>query len=169
MNDTAWHIVQLNVARAVAPRDSPQLADFMAALDGVNALAEASDGFVWRLKGDSGNATDIKTTDDPNFLVNMSVWTSVEALFGFVYRSAHTNVMARRREWFDKPTEAYQVLWWIPAGHVPTVDEALARLAHLRAHGPSPHAFTFKQRHPTPDRTGAPDDMRPEPYCVGWA
>ncbi|MBI3710909.1 MAG: DUF3291 domain-containing protein [Proteobacteria bacterium] len=168
MNDTAWHIAQLNVARTVAPLDSPVLAEFMAALDGVNALAEASPGFVWRLKSDSGNATDIKVSDDPNFLVNMSVWQSVEALFAFVYRTGHNKVMVRRREWFDKPAEAYQVLWWIPAGHVPTVAEALARLAHLRAHGPTAHAFTFSERYPVPGAAGDPTDMRPEPYCVGW-
>jgi hypothetical protein len=169
MNKTAWHIAQLNVGRAVAPLDSPTLADFMAALDGINALAEASPGFVWRLKSDSGNATDIKVSDDPNFIVNMSVWASVEALFDFVYRSSHTNVMARRREWFEKPVEAFQVLWWVPAGHRPTVDEALARLRQLRQHGPAPDAFTFKERYLAPGELGQPSDMRPEPYCVGWA
>jgi hypothetical protein len=153
----------------VAPLDSPPLAEFMAALDGVNTLAEASPGFVWRLKSDSGNATDIKASDDPRFIVNMSVWSSVEALFAFVYRSAHTKVMTRRREWFERPEAAYQVLWWVPAGTTPSVDEALARLEHLRAHGPTAHAFTFKERHPPPGAEGGPDDMRPEPYCVGWA
>lgn len=169
MDTTIWHIAQLNVARAVAPLDSPTLAEFTAALDGINALAEASPGFVWRLKSDSGNATDIKVGDDPNFIVNMSVWTSVEALFDFVYRTSHTKVMARRREWFEKPAEAFQVLWWVPAGHRPTVDEALARLQQLRRHGPGPDAFTFKERYPAPGEMGQPTDMRPEPYCVGWA
>lgn len=166
---STWHIAQLNVARAVAPLDSPALADFMAALDAVNALAETSPGFVWRLKSDSGNATDIKVDDDPKFIVNMSVWETVEALFEFVYRSAHTKVMVRRREWFEKPAEAFQVLWWVPAGHRPTIEEAMARLAHLRAHGPSAHAFGFKDRYPPPGEAGAPTDMRPEPYCVGWS
>jgi hypothetical protein len=165
---TDWHIAQLNVARAVAPLDSAPLADFMAQLDAVNALAEGSPGFVWRLKSESGNATDIKASDDPQFIVNMSVWQSLEALFGFVYRSAHNKVMVRRREWFEKPAEAYQVLWWVPAGHAPTVAEALERLAHLRAHGPGSYAFTFKQRYPMPGAAGGPTDMRPEPYCVGW-
>lgn len=164
----AWHIAQLNVGRTVAPPGSPQIADFMAALDGINALADASPGFVWRLQSDSGNATDIKVSDDPQSLVNMSVWDSIEALFDFVYRTAHTRIMARRREWFDKPLDAYQVLWWIPAGHLPTVQEALERLEHLRRHGPGPRAFTFKERYPQPDATGDPEDMRPEPYCVGW-
>src|SRR5215472_1362372 len=118
-----WHIAQLNVGSTVAALDSPELADFVAALDGVNALAETSPGFVWRLKSDSGNATDIRAGDDPNFIVNMSVWESVEALFAFVCRSVHTKVMGRRREWFGKPDQAYQVLWWVPAGHAPTVEE----------------------------------------------
>jgi hypothetical protein len=163
-----WHIAQLNVGRTVAPPDSAQIADFMAALDEINALADASAGFVWRLKSESGNATDIQVSSDPNFLVNMSVWTSIEALFDFVYRTAHAAVMARRREWFEKPVEAFVVLWWVPAGHLPTTQEALARLEHLRSHGPSLHAFSFKQRYPRPDLTGDPEDMKPEPYCVGW-
>src|SRR3954463_9033958 len=164
-----WHIAQLNVATAVATLDSPELAEFMAALDGVNALAEASPGFVWRLKSEGGNATDIQVSDDPKFIVNMSVWASVEALFEFVYRSAHTKVMVRRREWFQKPVEAFQVLWWAPAGHAPTIEEGLARLAHLRTHGSTAHAFSFKERYPAPNQDGGPTDMRPEPYCVGWA
>jgi hypothetical protein len=168
MVETAWHIAQANVARAVAPLESAEMAEFMAALDGVNALAEASPGFVWRLMNDSGNATDIKVSDDPRFIVNMSVWASVEALFSFVYRSAHTKVMARRREWFEKPVEAYQVLWWVPVGHAPSPAEALVRLKHLQAHGASSHAFTFKERFPPPGAIGDVTDMRPEPYCVGW-
>ena len=163
-----WHIAQLNVARAVAPTDSPELAPFMAALDEINALAERSPGFIWRLQSASGNATDIQATSDPRFLINMSVWQSVEALFEFVYRTAHTGFMSRRREWFERPTEAYQVLWWIPAGHIPTVAEALQRLALLRGCGATPEAFTFKQRFAPPGETGVPLELRPEPYCAGW-
>src|SRR5438874_6596225 len=111
---SGWHIAQLNVGRILAPTDSPQLAEFMAALDEINARAEATPGFIWRLQSDSGNATDIRVSEDPNFLINMSVWATIEPLFDFVYRSAHTAVMARRRQWFEKPTEAYQVLWWVP-------------------------------------------------------
>ncbi len=165
----AWHIAQLNVGRAVAPPGSSELADFMAALDRINAMAESSPGFVWRLQSDSGNATDILVSQDPRFLVNMSVWSSVEALFAFVYRSAHTEVMKRRREWFEKSAEAYQVLWWIPAGHVPTPQEALERLEHLRREGPTERAFTFSQRYPSPAESGPPQDMKPEPYCNAWA
>lgn len=159
-----WHLAQLNIARPVAPLDRPPLAEFVAQLDAINALAEASPGFVWRLVGGSGNATDIKVAD-PTIIVNMSVWTSPEALFEFVYKTAHAGVMARRREWFER-IALYQVLWWIPAGTFPTVDEGLARLAHLEEHGPTPEAFTFKQRFGVPGSTKPPTDMRPEPYCV---
>ena len=165
---SVWNVAQLNVGRAVAPLDSSELAEFVAALDRINALAERSPGFVWRLQSDSGNATDIRVSDDPNFLVNMSVWSSLESLFDFVYRSAHTQVLVRRREWFERPTEAYQVLWWIPAGHIPTVQEALARLEELRRNGPTPRAFTFSRKFPPPGELGGAEDMRPEPYCAGW-
>jgi hypothetical protein len=166
-----WHVAQLNVGRIVAPTDSPVLADFMAALDRINALAEQSPGFVWRLQGDSGNATELLATPDPYFLINMSVWESIETLFEFVYRSAHTGLMVRRREWFERPVEAYQVLWWVPAGYLPSPKEALARLDHLRAHGASPYAFTFKEHYPPPYDAPqvSPSNMKPEPYCVGWA
>jgi len=160
-----WHLAQLNVGRILAPLDSPQLSDFVGQLDEVNALAEASPGFVWRLVGANGNATQIRPDDDPDLLVNMSVWTSAEALFDFVYKSKHTKVMARRREWFEK-LEVLQVLFWIPAGHVPSVAEAMDRLRLLRDNGPSPDAFTFKERYPAPGELGAPTNMRPEPYCV---
>ena len=169
MSAGKWHIAQLNIARAVAPLDSPALADFVAALDAVNALGEASPGFVWRLQGDVGNATDVKVSDDPNVIVNMTVWESVEALFQFVYRSGHTAFMVRRREWFEKPAEAYQVLWWIQAGTLPTIEDGMERLQHLRDKGSTPHAFTFKNRFPPPDQPGEATDMKPEPYCVGWS
>jgi hypothetical protein len=165
----AHHLAQLNVARALAPLDSPLLADFMAALDDVNAIAEASPGFVWRLKGEGDNATDIRLDDDPLLLVNMSLWQTVEALFDFVYRSGHNAVMMRRREWFERPGEAHQVLWWIPAGQLPTLAEGMARLARLRADGPSAEAFTFKQHYPAPGQGGDPVDMRPETTCSGWS
>jgi hypothetical protein len=171
MAQASWYLAQLNVGRVLAPTDSPVLADFMGALDRINALAEQSPGFVWRLQGDNGNATEIIATPDPSFLVNMSVWQSIETLFEFVYRSAHTGFMARRREWFERPVEAYQVLWWIPAGHRPTTAEALMRLKHLQEHGATAHAFTFKEHYPPPAEGGgaAPSEMKPEPYCVGWA
>ena len=117
----------------------------MAALDPINALADGTPGFVWRLQTEDGNATSIRAFDDDLMMLNMSVWESVEELTQFVYRSAHVDVMRRRREWFER-IETHMVLWWVPAGHIPSVDEALERLTHLRAHGPTPYAFTFKVR-----------------------
>ncbi|HET9987881.1 MAG TPA: DUF3291 domain-containing protein [Kofleriaceae bacterium] len=159
-----WHLAQVNVARPLAPLDSPQLAEFVAQLDAVNALAEAAPGFVWRLSGASGNATDVRALEDPSLIVNMSLWVSPEALFEFVYKTMHVAVMARRRDWFER-IEVFQTLWWVPTGHRPSVDEAMARLRMLREHGPSPDAFTFKRRYPAPGDASGPTDMKPEPYC----
>jgi hypothetical protein len=142
-------LAQLNVGRAAAPLDSEQLRDFMENLDPINDLADASPGFVWRLQTEDGNATAIKAWDDPLMILNMSVWESVESLADFVYRSAHTDFLRRRREFFEKPVEAIQVLWWVEDGHRPTVSEALERLDHLRAHGPTDHAFTFREARDT--------------------
>lgn len=166
----SYQIAQMNVARALYPIDDPRMAGFVDQLDEINALAECSAGFVWRLKDDSGSATDIQVTGDPQLIVNMSVWATAEALFDFVYRTSHTKVMARRRDWFERPAQAFQVLWWVPAGHEPTAEKGLARLKYLRAHGPTAKAFTFKERFPSPagDGTGGAD-LAPEPYCVGWS
>jgi len=159
------HLAQFNVARALYPLDDSRMRDFMDNLDRINSLAERTPGFVWRLVGASGNATDIRPGDDPTLMVNMSVWTSVEALFDFAYRSDHTGIMVRRREWFERPKGAYQVLWWIPAGHLPTLEEGLERLRRLEADGPSAHAFTFKARFPAPGDTGPVTGMEPERFC----
>jgi hypothetical protein len=141
------HIAQLNVGRAKAPLDSSTMAEFMELLDPINALADRSPGFVWRLQDDEGTgATAIKVSEDDQFIVNMSVWESIDALWTFVYESAHLDVMRRRREWFERHVDAFQVLWWVPAGHIPTTDEALAKLETLRERGPTPDAFTFKVR-----------------------
>ncbi len=166
---SVWHLAQINVGRLAAPQGDPQVQPFFDALDRVNALADAHPGFVWRLQSDSGNATDIQPTDDPRFIVNLSVWQDAESLFDFVYRSAHTQVMARRRQYFERFAGAYQALWWIPAGHTPSVDEGLARLWRLDRYGPTPQAFTFKARFPAPDAAGPPVDMQPDPWCVGTA
>jgi hypothetical protein len=168
----AHHIAQLNIARAKAPLDTPPLADFVAQLDDVNALAEASPGFVWRLKSDSGNATDIRAYDDPLMIVNMSVWESIESLFDFAYKTSHTKVMNRRKEWFESPAGPHMVLWWIPAGTIPTVEEAKRRLDHLAEHGATSKAFTFKARFlaPVEARVGAAPRGRPmdgRPHGVG--
>lgn len=165
---TAWHIAQINVGHVLHPVEDPRMAGFTGRLDEINAQADAAPGFVWRLQSDSGNATDILVSDDPAFIVNMSVWQSVDALFQFVYRTAHQGVMAGRRQWFARPQGAYQVLWWVPAGHLPTPQEGLDRLALLEREGPSPFAFTFKKSFPPPGAAGAPSDLAPDPYCVGW-
>src|SRR5215210_2862250 len=138
MTDEPWHLAQLNVGRMVAPVTAPEIADFMAALDPINALADASPGFVWRLQTDAGNATEIHAFDDELLLLNMSVWTSIEAVRAFTYTTAHTDVLRRRREWFERLEIAHLVLWWVPAGHLPTVGEALERLESLRRDGPTP-------------------------------
>ena len=146
-----WEIAQLNVGRAVAPLDEAPMAGFMARLDEINALAERSPGFVWRLKGDSGNNTDYKVDGgDPLFIINLSVWASLDELHAFTYRSDHREVFARRYDWFERRTVPNTVIWWQPAGTIPDVQDALRRLAVLAHEGPSPEAFTFKARFPPP-------------------
>jgi hypothetical protein len=148
--DLMHHVALLNVARMRAPLDSPQLADFVANLDPVNAVADAAPGFVWRHQDDSGNSTSVRVLDDDLLLANLAVWESVDALAAYAYDGAHRDVMRRRRQWFERMAEPYLVLWWVPTGHEPSVAEAVDRLLHLRAHGPSPDAFTFKERFPAP-------------------
>ncbi|WP_402465406.1 DUF3291 domain-containing protein [Isoptericola aurantiacus] len=145
---TSHELAQVNVARLRAPLDSAQLADFVDLLDPVNSLAERSDGFVWRLQSEGGDATDIEgfgfdVDGSPGVIVNMSVWRDVEALSAFVYGGLHREVLARRREWFERMAQAYTACWWVPAGHRPDVPEAEQRVLHLRRHGPTPHAFTL--------------------------
>jgi Domain of unknown function (DUF3291) len=145
-----YRVAQVNIGMPKAPTDSPLLADFMAALDRINALADESPGFVWRLETEDGNATAIRPFEDERLMINMSVWESIDELATFVYRSAHVDVMRRRREWFEH-MRLYMALWWVPAGHAPTTVEARERLDHLAEHGPTPFAFTFKVRFPRPD------------------
>ena len=162
-----WHLAQINVGRLVAPRGDVRVAPFFDALDRINDLAERSRGFIWRLKSESGNATDIQTTSDALFIVNISVWSDAEALFEFVYKSAHTPEMARRREYFERFEGAYQALWWVPRGHVPTIDEGLSRLWRIDRYGSTAEAFTFKVRFPEPGLPQVARDMQPDPWCVG--
>ena len=119
-------------------------------LDPVNAVADETPGFVWRLQTEDGDATSIRPFDNEGVIVNMSVWESVEALWRFVYDGSHLEVMRRRREWFTRLAEAHLALWWIPAGSIPTVEDIRDRVEHLRAHGPTPYVFTFKRRFPSP-------------------
>jgi len=145
-----FDIAQLNVGRALASLDDAVMADFMNWLDEINALAERSPGFVWRLQGDNGNNTSLKVSNDPLFIVNLSVWSSIETLSDFTYRSDHKTVFKRRHEWFERLGRPNTVLWWQPAGVTPTAEEALARLDRLTALGPTPEAFTFKEPFPAP-------------------
>ena len=151
-----YHLAQMNIARVRAPMEDPIMDGFRTQLDPVNALADRAPGFVWRLQTESGNATSIHAWEDPRILLNMSVWTSIEALRAFAYGNrAHLAVMRRRREWFER-LDTYLVLWWVPAGHLPTVAEAEERLETLRALGPSPEAFTFRQPFPPVSRVADP-------------
>lgn len=141
----AWHLAQVNIARALAPLDSPVMAGFVARIAEINTLAEASPGYVWRFQDDTGNATYVRPYEDANILFNLSVWQSADHLRAYVYRSGHVEVMRQKQQWFEHSDDAILALWWIPAGTLPTVDEAKARLAHLRQHGPSAHAFSFRE------------------------
>ena len=149
-------LAQLNVALPVGPLDGPALAGFMENLVAVNARADAAPGFVWRLQTEDGDATAIRPYDDDRVIINLSAWESVEALAAFVYGSGHREIMSRRREFFVPMREAYQVLWWSEG--IPTVEEAVTRLEHLRSHGPTPHAFTFRRTFPAPDGTAVRRD-----------
>ena len=140
-----YHIAQINIARMLAPIDGPVMADFVTQLAPINALAEESPGFVWRLQSEGGDATSIKVYDDEMIIINLTVWENVEALRGYVYKSAHSRVMRDRRRWFEKFEGPYYAMWWVPAGHVPDPQEGKERLEHLREHGDSAFAFSFKK------------------------
>lgn len=148
---TAYDLAQLNIARPLAPLTDASMADFVAGLPVLNAMADSAPGFVWRLQEEGGtDATGLRPFG-PDIMVNMSVWTSVEALRAYAYRTAHLDWLRRRREWFThEGLEPYQVLWWVPAGEIPTVDDAWARLQRLRLKGSSPEAFTFREPFPPP-------------------
>jgi hypothetical protein len=145
-----FHLAQLNIGRIRAPLDSPVMAGFVALLPVINALAESTPGFVWRLVGDGADATGLRPYEDPLIIVNMSVWESLSALRDYAYRSNHVQAFRRRKEWFEESEAAAFALWWIPAGTLPTVAEAKERLETLREKGPTPEAFTFKESFPAP-------------------
>jgi uncharacterized protein DUF3291 len=158
-------LAQVNIALPLEPLASPRLTDFVNALGEINALADAAPGFLWRLRTEDGDATAIRAFDDDRLIVNMSVWTSLEALADFVYRSDHAGIMRRRREWFV-PMRIYQTMWWVPAGELPSVANAEQRLAHLREHGPTPYAFTFRTPFPAPNAHDTPAPVAPDDwYC----
>lgn len=151
---SAYELAQLNIGITRGPMDSPVMGEFAASLERINALADASPGFIWRLQTDAGNATSIQAFPNPNQLLNMSVWRDVHALRQYVYHSEHLALMRRRREWFERMQQAYLVLWWVPGGHRPTVGEAIERLEALRRKGPHAFAFTFKDVFAPPDAAG---------------
>jgi heme-degrading monooxygenase HmoA len=166
----AYHLAQVNIARLRAPLDAPESIDFVTALDPVNASADAAPGFVWRLQTEDGNATAVRafewdTADSAGVIVNLSVWRSIEELADWVYGDLHRAVLRRRREWFHRVSEATLALWWVPAGHVPTTDEAEERVRNLRMLGPTPFAFTFRQ---TFDSPGSDDPAAARPGPDDW-
>lgn len=144
-SERSFHLAQLNIAQMLYPRDDPRMKGFFDMIPQINELAESSDGFVWRLQDEDGDATTIRVFDDEMLLVNMSVWETIEHLKHFVYKTAHAEVMRQRKLWFESMKQTYQVLWWIPVGNEPTTADAVARLDLLRENGPTPQAFSFKQ------------------------
>ena len=145
-----YNIAQLNIGRTLAPVEEPLMEGFMSRLDEINAIADTSPGFVWRLQTEDGNATSIHAFDDPMMLVNMSVWESIDVLREFTYRSDHRELLRDRAKWFERSAGPYSVLWWILEGEIPTIDDAKKRLDMLTADGPTPEAFTFAQRFDPP-------------------
>lgn len=141
-----FHLAQANVARMRAPLDDPLMEGFVAGLEPLNALADSSPGFVWRLQTEDGDATSVQAFDDELILFNLSVWESIEALEAYVYQSNHVAAVRQRSEWFERPTKSPFVLWWIDAGHIPTEAEAQKRFELLWQNGPTPSAFTFRSR-----------------------
>ncbi|MGW1782140.1 DUF3291 domain-containing protein [Streptomyces sp. NPDC002143] len=146
--EAAFELAQVNISRLKFPLDSPELKPFVDALDPVNADADTADGFVWRLQSEEGNATDISFFGDEWLIVNMSVWRDANALTTYIYQGGHRQIMSRRREFFERVAESMATLWWVPAGHRPTVAEAESRLLHLRTNGPTPYAFTLRTSFP---------------------
>lgn len=156
MPSSGFQLAQVNIARARGAMDDPVMAGFVANLAGINALADRSPGFVWRLQTEDGDATAIRPYADDRILINLSVWEDLPHLHEFVFRSAHTEVMRHRRVWFERFSEAYVALWWVAVGHRPSVQEAVARLTHLQSHGSSYHAFTFREAYDPWDRAIGP-------------
>lgn len=147
-----YYLAQVNTARLRAPLDAPEMADFVAQIQTINAIADDDPGFVWRLRSEGAeDATSIRAFDDEQILITLTVWKSVEALSHYVYRGAHAGIMRDRRRWFERLDQPILALWWIPVGHLPTIEEAKERLAHLQQHGSTPFAFSFNKPFPSPE------------------
>jgi hypothetical protein len=141
-----YHLAQVNTAKMRYSLDAPEMADFVAQIDSINAVADADPGFVWRLRGEgASDATSIRAFDDESILITLTVWKSLEALSDYVYRGAHNGIMRQRRQWFEKVEQPILAMWWICAGYKPTVSEAKKRLEHLQRYGSTPYAFSFKK------------------------
>ena len=140
-----FHVAQVNIGRIRAELTDPIMAGFVNRLEEINALADSSPGFVWRLQEREGNATYLRPYDDERTLMNMSVWESVETLRHYVFKTAHVELLRQRHAWFERFEGSYTALWWVPVGHLPGIDEAKKRLAHLEANGPAEFAFTFAE------------------------
>ena len=145
-----YHLAQINIAQGYATIDDPVMADFVNALDRINALAEASDGFVWRLQTEDGNATSLQFFEDSRIIVNMSLWTTLDALKSYVYTAGHLDVLKQKKQWFEKPTKAHLALWWIPEGTLPTLEEAKHALDRINNLGSTSRAFAFANPYPAP-------------------
>lgn len=166
---TLYHLAQVNIGRFRAPIDSPIMEGFRVQLDPLNAMADATPGFVWRLQTEDGNATAVRPyASDDLMAINMSVWESLEPLQQYVYKSQHVGTLRDRGQWFERIEGPVLALWWIPAGHIPTVAEATERLAHLKEHGPTPHAFTFRTPFPAPDDSADGIEGLDAEFC-DWA
>ncbi len=145
-----FHLAQVNIARAKGPMDSPVMQGFVDQLDRINALADRSPGFVWRLQTEEGDATALQVFDDERIIVNMSVWESLEVLKSYVYAGEHLELLKNKKSWFEKMPGPILALWWIPAGTIPTIDDAKRMLQSLEARGPSAEAFSFARPFPAP-------------------
>jgi heme-degrading monooxygenase HmoA len=152
----AFQLAQINIGRTLEPLESERLRGFVEMLEPINALADTAPGFVWRLQTEDGDATALRPFDDDQMIINMSVWATLESYADFVYGPQHSAVMRQRKHWFET-MRIYTCAWWIPAGTIPTPDEAIARLAILERSGPTPEAFTVRRPFPAPDAIDAPD------------
>lgn len=166
---TRFHLAQVNIGRFRAQLEDSIMEGFRTQLDPINALADVSPGFVWRLQTEDGNATAIRPyADDSLMAINMSVWESLESLQQFVYKSGHVETLRARKQWFERIEGPVLALWWIPVGHTPTVAEAQERLQYLKEHGPTPHAFTFRTPFAAPGEPTAEADGLDAEFC-DWA
>ncbi len=144
---TDHHLAQINIGRMIGPGiNDPSMKSFVDQLEAINALAETSPGFIWRFKEEGGNATAFDPYGDQKMIVNFSVWQDLASLEAYVYKSAHTEVMKNRRQWFERMEKPYYALWYVPAGHIPDFNEANDRLRYLQEYGPSPMAFDFRSK-----------------------